>query len=138
MGATKKLGARTTVLALVNGMIGGSILVIPVNSLQVGCATTFFIILATGFFSFYTCFLGIIHLGDQPDLDSTLLRHFNGSKVFKIIYDVCVWSGLLLLLILYFKLIMLQWDGLVSPPLIPNTLANAAFLLLWSIFLKYF
>lgn len=102
MGGTKLLGAGTTVLALINGMIGGSILVLPVNSLEVGWAPTLLIILLTGFFSFYTCFICIIHLGDQADLDSTLLRHFNGSKVFKVIYDFCVWAGLINLLMLYF------------------------------------
>lgn len=105
----KKLNMPTTVLAIVNGMIGGSILVIPLTSLQAGWAYTLIVILITGLFSFYSCYIAIIHLGDQKDLDSALLRHFNGSKFLKIFYDFCVWIGLVLLLMLYFDLIVVQW-----------------------------
>ena len=92
----------TTVVAMVNGMIGGSILVLPVVLLEVGWLTALLVIFLTGVFSFYSCYLSIIHLGDQKDLDTTLLRHFNGSKGLKIFYDFCVWSGIFLLLTLYF------------------------------------
>jgi amino acid permease len=96
------MGFATTVVALVNGMIGGSILVLPLVSLQAGWVYSIFVILVTGVFSYYSCYLSIIHLGDQKDLDHALLRHFNGSKFLKIFYDFCVWSGILLLLTLYF------------------------------------
>ena len=105
----KKLNMPTTVLAIVNGMIGGSILVIPLTSLQAGWAYTLIVILITGLFSFYSCYIAIIHLGDQKDLDSALLRHLNGRKFLKIFYDFCVWIGLVLLLMLYFDLIVVQW-----------------------------
>lgn len=100
--APKKMSFLTTVVALVNGMIGGSILVLPVVAKQAGWAETLIIILFTGVFSYYSCYLSLIHLGDQTDLDHTLLRHFNGSKFLKIFYDFCVWSGFMLILILYF------------------------------------
>lgn len=105
----KEMGMATTVVALVNGMIGGSILVIPLVALQAGWLLTVLVILFTGVFSYYSCYLSIIHLGDQVDLDHALLRHFNGSKFLKIFYDFCVWSGILLLLTLYFELIVIQW-----------------------------
>lgn len=98
-----------TVLALVNGMIGGSVLVIPVTSLEAGWFYTVIIILLTAVVSFYSCYLGVIHMGDQKDLDSALLRHFNGSKFLKLFYDFCVWIGITLLLMLYFALIVIQW-----------------------------
>lgn len=98
----KEMSFATTVVALVNGMIGGSILVLPLIALKAGWLETIFVILITGGFSYYSCYLSILHLGDQKDLDYALLRHFNGSKVLKIFYDFCVWSSILLLLTLYF------------------------------------
>jgi amino acid permease len=91
---------------MVNGMIGGSILVIPLTSMQAGWAFTIIVIALTGIFSFYSCYLSVKHLGDQKDLDSALLRHFNGSRVLKIFYDFCVWIGMILILMLYFDLIV--------------------------------
>jgi len=99
----------TTVVAIVNGMIGGSILVLPLVALDGGWAITLVVILITGFFSFYCCYLAMLHIGDQGDLDQALLRHFNGSKFLKVFYDFCVFIALLLLLMLYFDLIVIQW-----------------------------
>jgi amino acid permease len=98
----KNMSFGTTVVALVNGMIGGSILVLPLVALQAGWLEAILVILITGIFSYYSCYLSILHLGDQKDLDCALLRHFNGSKIIKIFYDFCVWSSILLLLTLYF------------------------------------
>ena len=130
----------TTVVAIVNGMIGGSILVLPLVSLEGGWLLTIFVIIVTGFFSFYCCYLAMLHIGDQSDLDSALLRHFNGSKFLKIFYDFCVFMGLLLLLILYYDLIVIQWEGLVPPYSFTyvNAAVNAVLLVGWCLILKYF
>lgn len=61
------------VIALINGMIGGLILVLPILALNGGTLLSFLIILTTGIFSFYSCYLCIIHLGDCPDLDKAIL-----------------------------------------------------------------
>jgi hypothetical protein len=53
-------------------------------------------------------------MGDQADLDYAILRHFNGNRSVKVFYDLCVWSNLILIDMLYFELIMMQWDGLVT------------------------
>lgn len=90
----KEMNFATTVVALVNGMIGGSILVLPLVALEGGWLYSLLVILFTGVFSWYSCHLSVIHLGDQKDLDHALLRHFNGSKFLKIFYDLCVWSGI--------------------------------------------
>lgn len=111
----KILNFPTTVLCLVNGMIGGSILVIPIIALQGGWLYTIIVIAITAFFSYYTCYITIIHIGDQRDLDNTLQRHFHGNKGIKIFYDICVCLGIILLMTLYFNLIVIQWEGLVPP-----------------------
>jgi hypothetical protein len=130
----------TTMVALVNGMIGGSILVLPLVSLQAGWLESILVILFTGVFSYYSCYLSILHLGDQVDLDHALLRHFNGSKFLKVFYDFCVWSGILLLLTLYFELIVIQWEGLIPPykPTYTNPCVNGLVIIVWCLCLKFF
>ena len=97
------------VVAMINGMIGGLILVLPILAVQGGTLLSFLVILITGFFSFYSCYLCVIHLGNHEDLDKALVYHFGGSKFIKISYDVLVSVNLLLLLLLYFELIVQQW-----------------------------
>jgi hypothetical protein len=82
----------------------------------------------------------MLHIGDQGDLDTALLRHFNGSKFLKLFYDFCVFIALLLLLMLYFDLIVIQWEGLVPPYSFSyvNVGVNAALMVIWCMVLKYF
>jgi amino acid permease len=109
------LNAPMTVLGMVNGMIGGLILLLPVYTLHAGYFLSLIVIAISGFFSFYSCYLCVIHMGDQPDLDYTILRHFNGSRWPKIFYDFCIWISLIMIGLLYFELIMIQWEGLIPP-----------------------
>ena len=51
------------IVAMVNGMIGGLILVLPLLAAQGGSILSGIIIAVTGFFSFYSCYLCLIHLG---------------------------------------------------------------------------
>ena len=123
---------------MVNGMIGGLILILPVLALDAGYVLTLIVIFVTGIFSFYSCYLCVIHMGDQPDLDYAILRHFNGNRVVKIIYDLCVWSNLILIDMLYFELIILQWNGLVRSDSLIIPLVNALILFGLVFVLKYF
>lgn len=95
------LSSPLTVVGLMNGMIGGVILVLPVTAYQAGYLFTILAILFSGFFSFYSCYLSIKHLGDQKDMNFAMQAHFN-SKVAMIFYDIVVWLGLLLGSIFYF------------------------------------
>jgi len=127
-----------TIVGMVNGMIGGLILILPVLALDAGYVLTLIVIFVTGIFSFYSCYLCVIHMGDQPDLDYAILRHFNGNRVVKIIYDLCVWSNLILIDMLYFELIILQWNGLVRSDSLIIPLVNALILFGLVFVLKYF
>lgn len=102
------------VIAMVNGMIGGLILELPILADQGGTLLSFIIILVTGFFSFYSCYLCILHLGEHDDLDSALVHHFGGKKCVKIFYDFLVSINLIFLLLLYYQLIVQQWIQLVG------------------------
>lgn len=129
-----------TVVGMVNGMIGGLILILPVLALNAGYILSFIVILLTGLFSYYSCYLCVTHMGDQPDLDFAILRHFNGNKAIKVFYDLCVWSSLILIDMLYFELIMMQWEGLVFHEEYPifNPVSNAIALFALVFVLKYF
>lgn len=129
-----------TVVGMVNGMIGGLILILPVYALTSGYIDTLIVILVTGVFSFYSCYLCVLHMGDQTDLDYAVLRHFNGARWAKIFYDVCVWLNLILIDLLYFELIVAQWIGLIPPHhfSVINAAVNAIILFALVFVLKYF
>jgi amino acid permease len=137
----EKLSPQMAVLGMVNGMIGGLILILPVYALNAGYVLSLIVILFTCAFSYFSCYLCVIHMGDQPDLDYAIFRHFNGNRVVKIFYDLCVWSNLLLIDMLYIELITIQWAGLVHDTAIPdwvNPTVNVVILLVLVFVLKYF
>lgn len=125
------------IIAMVNGMIGGLILVLPILALYGGTLLSLLVILVTGFFSFYSCYLCVLHLGKHSDLDQAILEHFNKSKAMRIFYDLLVFSNLLFLLMLYYNLIVTQWRGLV-PYNVANPICNAIALVVLTFLLNYF
>ena len=104
MGSHKKenINMPTAVVGIINGMIGGTILVLPVLTRSGGWVLTLITIVITGAASFFSCYIAVIHLGDQPDLNKALLRHFNGNPFLRIVYDFSVFLGGLLALLFYF------------------------------------
>lgn len=103
-----------TVIGLVNGMIGGIILVMPILALKTGTILIAPVTLTVGFFSYFSCLLCLRHLRNYPDLDQSVLRHFNNQRKYKIIYDVVVIISLSAILILYFGLICDMWKGMTA------------------------
>lgn len=103
------------ILCIVNGMIGGLILILPVMALESGWLLTLVVLLVTGFASYYSCYLCIVHTGKDPDLDVAILKVFNGNKIMKLLYELCILISLVLLAMLYYELIVLQWIGLAPP-----------------------
>lgn len=123
------------VIAMVNGMIGGLILVLPILALNGGTILSLIVILVTGFFSFYSCYLCLIHLGSHPDLDKAVFYHFWQSKTVRIFYDFMVFINLVFVLLLYFNLIVQQWEGLLLYN-IANPICNAVALIILVCVLK--
>ena len=125
------------VISLTNAMIGGLILVLPLLTLEGGVLMTPIIILVTGFFSYYSCYICVIHLGNHEDLDKAFFHHFNQNRIIKIAYDIMVFIAILFGLIFFFDLIIQQWIGLLGNHLaIPLT--NTAILFILVIILNYF
>lgn len=108
------LSNSKTIVALVNGMIGGIILVMPILSLKVGYLMIAPVVLVTGFFSYFSCLLCVRHLREYKDLDEAILKHFENRRGFKMSYDICIAVSIIVVLILYFDLICIQWSGLTT------------------------
>lgn len=123
-------------------MIGSLILLLPVLALQAGYITSFIVIIVSGIFSYFSCYLYLQHLGEEQDNGYAILKHFNtrGRRTLKVIYDVSVWFFLMLTNMQFFKLICLQWGALI-PSLnhtIYSPLINAVILFILVFILKYF
>lgn len=108
------LSNTMTVVALVNGMIGGIILVMPLLALRTGYFLIAPIAIISGFFSYYSSLLCLRHLRNFKDLDQAVLHHFDNKKGYKIFYDANIMVSLTVLLILYFGLICEQWVGMTQ------------------------
>ena len=63
------ISAPIVIIGMINGMLGGVILVLPLLALDAGTFVTFFVILISGVFSYYSCQLCVKHLGKYSDLD---------------------------------------------------------------------
>ena len=119
---------KMSVVALVNGMIGGIILVMPILSVSTGVALIAPITIIMGFFSYYSCLLCLKHLRNYPDLDVAVLKHFNNKRSYKVFYDVIIVLGMSALLMEYFQLISDQWYSMITETrLIPILNAIALF-----------
>ncbi len=117
-----------TVVGLVNGMIGGIILVMPLLALKTGTYLIGIITLVSGFFSYFSCLLCLRHLRNYKDLDESIYYHFGRNKTYRRAYDAIIMISISVLLILYFDLICEQWEGITEPSkLIPILNAIALF-----------
>lgn len=96
---------QMTVVGLVNGMIGGIILVMPLLALKTGWLLIEPITLFTGFMSYFSCLLCLRHLKNHKSLDVTIFYHFGKKQAYKIFYDLIIIISQTTLLILYFSLI---------------------------------
>ena len=105
----QNLSNPMTVVALVNGMIGGIILVMPIMALKTGTALIAPLVIVSGFFSFFSCLLIVRHLSCFKDVDQAIYHHFGQRRSFKVFYDLTIIIGMGVLLILYFGLICKQW-----------------------------
>ena len=96
------LSGPMIVIGMVNGMIGGVILVLPLLALEAGSVVSATVILISGICSYYSSMLCVKHLGPYSDLDEAVMHHFNHHQFMKILYDIIVFLNLSLLLVLYF------------------------------------
>ena len=64
------------ILALINSMIGGVIMPLPLETLRAGIIVSTVFILLTGVSSYYSAYLYLEHLGPHPDFDVAIYYHY--------------------------------------------------------------
>ena len=101
-----------TVLGLLNAMIGATALVLPLLGLKAGYIDTLLVSLAMGILSFYTGYLIILHFGKAKSVKEYILSHFNYDYKYIQIYSFLIWFSFLPYFIVYFRLIVLQLQGI--------------------------
>lgn len=101
-----------TVIGLLNGMIGGSILVLPLQGVIVGYGGTLIITVFIALISAYTAFLLLKHLGKAKTINQSIESHFNGDKRYSKIYNIFIGLSFWPWCTAYFHLLVLQLKGL--------------------------
>lgn len=121
-----------TLVALMNAMIGGTILVLPLMFLASGYLPALIATLLTGVINYYSCKICYDHLQEDSDLPQSIFRHTK-SKLYPKLYDTLVYVSIQLLLLLYFNLIVKQWETIlmVKSPFITIVNAILVFLLVF-------
>lgn len=97
-----------TILGLLNGMIGGTILVLPLVGLQAGYVNIALICLVMGMIEFYIVYLIVLHLGKSNSLKECILAHFGNDYWYVKANSFLIWLGFAPLFFIYFRLIVLQ------------------------------
>lgn len=91
-----------TIVALMNAMIGGTILVLPVIFMQSGIVPSLVACVIMGLVNQISCRICIDHLGADKDLPATIDRHSNDIKAFAWIYNLLLFIGNIVVCMLYF------------------------------------
>lgn len=106
--------AAMIVIGLINGMIGGTCLVLPLIGIRAGYLTTIFVCVITGFVGYYTAYLIVLHLGNSRNIKDCLLIHFNHDYRYVVAYSLFIWLSFISFLLIYFRIICLQIQGLMG------------------------
>jgi hypothetical protein len=114
MNKGQEITAPMTVVGLVNGMIGGTCLVLPQLGIVTGYVTVIWVALLTGFISYYTARLIVTHLGKGKQIRDCVMAHFQNDYRYMRAYSFFMWFSFIPLLIIYFRIICLQIEGLMG------------------------
>jgi amino acid permease len=103
-----------SVVGFLNGMIGGTILLLPLLGIKSGYLGSSLICLVVGVAQFYSCYLLVTHIGTSSSFKTTVLDHFGNDYRFVKLYSFVSWFSFIPLFFIYFRLIVLQFNGLVG------------------------
>lgn len=102
------IGTPTTLVGLLNAMIGGSMLVIPVLGMEAGYLSwtinCILICIVTG----YTAYLLVTHLGKAKNIKYLILAHFKQDHTYTSLYNIVIWFSFLSAMLIYFNLFCTQ------------------------------
>ena len=138
MTVSKPTNLITTLLALLNGQFGGSIMVLPILALQVGWIPILIIVFITVVINWYSCHLVLLHLGNENAVGKVVTHHFKNNNLAIKVYNLATALGLLTACMVYFKLITIQIEGLFlnNEHSNANVLINGFLIILWLISTK--
>ena len=120
---TVTVGEFSSVIALLNGMIGGTILVLPLLALKAGYLLVPMLVIFYGTLSCYCAYLLVLHLGNSHSLRTAILEHFHGRKKYSVFYSLALFTGLLSVVLIYFQLLVNQVEGFIHPSKWINTIS---------------
>lgn len=102
------IGTGTTLVGLINGMIGGIMLVVPILSLDAGYVDWMVACILLAPITCYTAYLLIRHLGKSKNIKYLILNHFKGDHTYTTVYNIVIWFNFMGQIIIYFKLFCVQ------------------------------
>lgn len=108
------IGTTTTVIGLLNAMIGGSMLIIPIDGKDAGYLSWTIRCILIGGTTAYTAYLLVKHLGKAKNIKYLILAHFGQDRKYTTLYNCTIWFSFLSAMILYFSLFCVQIEGLLG------------------------
>ena len=108
------ISAPTTVIGLLNGMLGGTCLVLPQLGIATGWATSIMVCLGAGFIAYYTASLIILHLGQGSQIRDCVMAHFKNDYRYMRMYSFFMWVSFIPVFLIYYETICLQVEGLLG------------------------
>jgi amino acid permease len=101
-----------TVLGFLNGMIGSTVLILPMLGIKSGYLGSTIVCILLGLAQFYSCYLLVLHIGKSNSLKDSVLEHFGNDYRYVKFYSFTFWLAFVLIFFTYFRLIVLQLVGL--------------------------
>ena len=108
-------GEVLAIIALLNGMLGGTILVLPLIAIKTGYLLIPIITILYGVLSGYSTYLIALHLGKAHSIRAAILEHFYGQRRYSNIYCFVIFISFFFVLITYFQLFIKQIEGFLHP-----------------------
>ncbi len=99
-----------TIAASVNGMIGATVIVLPILGLGTGYLGIPLVSVSFGIATMYTSYLILLHLGHCPSYSVAVETHFN-RKIPAFINSLAIFLAIVALIALYFPLMVKQVEG---------------------------
>lgn len=102
------MSAGTTVMGIVNGMIGVNCLVLPTIGLSAGYLNILWTCSLMGYVCYYMAVLLVTHMGKSKNIKECVLAHFRGDYNYMVGYSVINYLAFLPSLFGIFRILCLQ------------------------------
>ena len=89
-------------------------LVLPVMGLTAGYITSTWVVLLTGYISYYTASLIVTHLGKARNMKESILAHFKEDYKYMTVYSIINWMSFVPLIFINFSFICLEIEGILG------------------------